>query len=75
MCDWLFSSSGRVSVCVIDRSFVVQQIPSSNLFMVVVDNQCDCSMVEQITMDPVEIIYILHPGGPGGSGRGGVRET
>ncbi|XP_056432369.1 voltage-dependent calcium channel subunit alpha-2/delta-3-like [Gadus chalcogrammus] len=39
------------------KSFVVQQIPSSNLFMVVVDNKCDCSMVEQITMDPVEIIY------------------
>ncbi|KAG7258435.1 hypothetical protein CRUP_006787, partial [Coryphaenoides rupestris] len=26
-------------------SFVIQQIPSSNLFMVVVDNKCDCSMV------------------------------
>uniref|UniRef100_A0A674MQ83 Calcium voltage-gated channel auxiliary subunit alpha2delta 3 n=1 Tax=Takifugu rubripes TaxID=31033 RepID=A0A674MQ83_TAKRU len=25
-----------------DRSFVIQQIPSSNLFMVVVDNKCDC---------------------------------
>ncbi|CDQ84632.1 unnamed protein product [Oncorhynchus mykiss] len=25
------------------RSFVIQQIPSSNLFMVVVDNKCDCS--------------------------------
>uniref|UniRef100_A0A8C8HFB7 VWFA domain-containing protein n=1 Tax=Oncorhynchus tshawytscha TaxID=74940 RepID=A0A8C8HFB7_ONCTS len=27
------------------RSFVIQQIPSSNLFMVVVDNKCDCSSV------------------------------
>ncbi|CAK6973766.1 voltage-dependent calcium channel subunit alpha-2/delta-3 [Scomber scombrus] len=26
------------------RSFVIQQIPSSNLFMVVVDNKCDCSI-------------------------------
>uniref|UniRef100_A0A3Q3XCI6 VWFA domain-containing protein n=1 Tax=Mola mola TaxID=94237 RepID=A0A3Q3XCI6_MOLML len=25
------------------RSFVIQQIPSSNLFMVVVDKKCDCS--------------------------------
>lgn len=41
------------------RSFVIQQIPSSNLFMVVVDNKCDCSMFEPITMNPVEIMYIL----------------
>uniref|UniRef100_A0A8C5BE17 Calcium channel, voltage dependent, alpha2/delta subunit 3 n=1 Tax=Gadus morhua TaxID=8049 RepID=A0A8C5BE17_GADMO len=27
------------------RSFVIQQIPSSNLFMVVVENKCDCSSV------------------------------
>uniref|UniRef100_A0A3Q2XMG7 Voltage-dependent calcium channel alpha-2/delta subunit conserved region domain-containing protein n=1 Tax=Hippocampus comes TaxID=109280 RepID=A0A3Q2XMG7_HIPCM len=25
------------------KSFVIQQIPSSNLFMVVVDNKCDCT--------------------------------
>lgn len=43
----------------IGRSFVIQQIPSSNLFMVVVDNKCDCSMFEPITMDPIEIMYIL----------------
>ncbi|TWW62075.1 Voltage-dependent calcium channel subunit alpha-2/delta-3 [Takifugu flavidus] len=38
------------------RSFVIQQIPSSNLFMVVVDNKCDCSSVPPVTMDPIEII-------------------
>uniref|UniRef100_A0A8C6M180 Calcium channel, voltage dependent, alpha2/delta subunit 3 n=1 Tax=Nothobranchius furzeri TaxID=105023 RepID=A0A8C6M180_NOTFU len=27
------------------RSFVIQQIPSTNLFMVVVDNKCDCSSI------------------------------
>lgn len=49
-----------LAVCaVIGRSFVIQQIPSSNLFMVVVDNKCDCSMIEPITMDPIEIMYIL----------------
>lgn len=47
------------SLAVIGRSFVIQQIPSSNLFMVVVDNKCDCSMFEPITMNPVEIMYIL----------------
>uniref|UniRef100_A0A674NFH7 Calcium voltage-gated channel auxiliary subunit alpha2delta 3 n=1 Tax=Takifugu rubripes TaxID=31033 RepID=A0A674NFH7_TAKRU len=39
------------------KSFVIQQIPSSNLFMVVVDNKCDCSMFEPITMNPIEIMY------------------
>uniref|UniRef100_A0A665T2V7 Calcium channel, voltage dependent, alpha2/delta subunit 3 n=1 Tax=Echeneis naucrates TaxID=173247 RepID=A0A665T2V7_ECHNA len=38
------------------RSFVIQQIPSSNLFMVVVDNKCDCSSAPPVTMDPIEII-------------------
>ncbi|KAA0713549.1 Voltage-dependent calcium channel subunit alpha-2/delta-3 [Triplophysa tibetana] len=38
------------------RSFVIQQIPSSNLFMVVIDNECDCSEFGPVTLDPVEII-------------------
>uniref|UniRef100_A0AAQ5WYA6 VWFA domain-containing protein n=1 Tax=Amphiprion ocellaris TaxID=80972 RepID=A0AAQ5WYA6_AMPOC len=38
------------------RSFVIQQIPSSNLFMVVVDSKCDCSGAPPVTMDPIEII-------------------
>uniref|UniRef100_A0A3B3TTS3 Calcium channel, voltage dependent, alpha2/delta subunit 3 n=1 Tax=Poecilia latipinna TaxID=48699 RepID=A0A3B3TTS3_9TELE len=41
-------------------SFVIQQIPSSNLFMVVVDNKCDCSNIDPVTMDPIEIKYILY---------------
>ncbi|KAK6321044.1 hypothetical protein J4Q44_G00080200 [Coregonus suidteri] len=41
------------------RSFVIQQIPSSNLFMVVVDNKCDCSSALPVSMDPIEIMYIL----------------
>uniref|UniRef100_A0A3Q3J458 VWFA domain-containing protein n=1 Tax=Monopterus albus TaxID=43700 RepID=A0A3Q3J458_MONAL len=41
------------------RSFVIQQIPSSNLFMVVVDNNCDCSSAPPVNMDPIEIMYIL----------------
>ncbi|CAB1315381.1 unnamed protein product [Coregonus sp. 'balchen'] len=38
------------------RSFVIQQIPSSNLFMVVVDNKCDCSSALPVSMDPIEIM-------------------
>ncbi|KAJ8360971.1 hypothetical protein SKAU_G00174960 [Synaphobranchus kaupii] len=41
------------------RSFVIQQIPSSNLFMVVVDNKCDCSSAPPISMEPIELMYIL----------------
>lgn len=50
-----------LSLCLllIFRSFVIQQIPSSNLFMVVVDNKCHCRDFGPITMDPVEIMYIL----------------
>ncbi|XP_059925918.1 LOW QUALITY PROTEIN: voltage-dependent calcium channel subunit alpha-2/delta-3-like [Gadus macrocephalus] len=39
------------------RSFVIQQIPSSNLFMVVVENKCDCSSAPPVTIDPIEIMY------------------
>ncbi|XP_031422184.1 voltage-dependent calcium channel subunit alpha-2/delta-3 isoform X2 [Clupea harengus] len=39
------------------KSFVIQQIPSSNLFMVVVDNKCDCQEAGPITMEPIEIMY------------------
>lgn len=42
------------------RTFVIQQIPSSNLFMVVVENKCDCSSASPVTMEPIEIIYILY---------------
>ncbi|XP_043934407.1 voltage-dependent calcium channel subunit alpha-2/delta-3 [Protopterus annectens] len=39
------------------KSFVIQQIPSSNLFMVVVDNECECDSFPPITMEPIEIMY------------------
>ncbi|XP_031424440.1 voltage-dependent calcium channel subunit alpha-2/delta-3-like [Clupea harengus] len=39
------------------KTFVIQQIPSSNLFMVVVDNKCDCSSISSVTMEPIEIMY------------------
>ncbi|EHB00382.1 Voltage-dependent calcium channel subunit alpha-2/delta-3 [Heterocephalus glaber] len=37
------------------KSFVIQQIPSSNLFMVVVDSSCPCESMGPITMAPIEI--------------------
>uniref|UniRef100_A0A8B9ZMZ6 Calcium voltage-gated channel auxiliary subunit alpha2delta 3 n=1 Tax=Anas zonorhyncha TaxID=75864 RepID=A0A8B9ZMZ6_9AVES len=36
------------------KSFVIQQIPSSNLFMVVVDNECFCDSVQSL------LNYIVH---------------
>uniref|UniRef100_A0A8C5BDF8 Calcium channel, voltage dependent, alpha2/delta subunit 3 n=1 Tax=Gadus morhua TaxID=8049 RepID=A0A8C5BDF8_GADMO len=33
------------------RSFVIQQIPSSNLFMVVVENKCDCSSAPPVCLN------------------------
>ncbi|XP_055503491.1 voltage-dependent calcium channel subunit alpha-2/delta-3 isoform X1 [Leucoraja erinacea] len=47
---------GAISCDACHKSFVIQQIPSSNLFMVVVDASCDCS-IGPVTMDPIEIIY------------------
>ncbi|KAK7916639.1 hypothetical protein WMY93_012400 [Mugilogobius chulae] len=52
-------TSGSVDCEGCIRSFVIQQIPSSNLFMIVVDNKCDCSGAPAVTMDPIEIMYIL----------------
>lgn len=54
-CDWASCSN---------RSFVIQQIPSSNLFMVVVDSSCLCESAAPITMAPIEIRYILLCVGP-----------
>ncbi|TRY66071.1 hypothetical protein DNTS_033196 [Danionella cerebrum] len=39
--------------------FVIQQIPSSNLFMLVIDNFCECNNSAPVTLEPLELIYIL----------------
>lgn len=59
---FLFSCSKKkkklLFLCV--RMFVVQQIPDSNLLMLVVQADCDCSrQYPPITMDPKEVKYIL----------------
>lgn len=42
------------------RMFVMQQIPDSNLLMLVVQADCDCSkQFSPITMEPKEVKYIL----------------
>lgn len=47
-------------VFVCGRMFVVQQIPESNLLMLVVQADCDCSrQYPPITMEPKEVKYIL----------------
>ncbi|XP_071983991.1 voltage-dependent calcium channel subunit alpha-2/delta-3 isoform X4 [Engystomops pustulosus] len=50
-------TTGTINCDDCTKSFVIQQIPSSNLFMVVVDNVCSCSNVAPITMAPIEIRY------------------
>ncbi|XP_044531383.1 voltage-dependent calcium channel subunit alpha-2/delta-3 [Gracilinanus agilis] len=50
-------TTGNIACEDCSKSFVIQQIPSSNLFMVVVDNQCACDSVSPITMAPIEIRY------------------
>ncbi|KAM7378236.1 hypothetical protein PAMA_013228 [Pampus argenteus] len=43
------------------KMFVVQQIPESNLLMLVVQADCDCSrQYPPITMEPKEVKYILY---------------
>ncbi|XP_063064991.1 voltage-dependent calcium channel subunit alpha-2/delta-3 [Engraulis encrasicolus] len=50
-------TTGNIDCAECIKSFVIQQIPSSNLFMVVVDNKCDCRDAGPVTMDPIEIMY------------------
>ncbi|XP_042195431.1 voltage-dependent calcium channel subunit alpha-2/delta-3 isoform X2 [Callorhinchus milii] len=50
-------TTGSIQCEECSKSFVIQQIPSSNLFMVVVDAECECDSMPPITMDPIEIIY------------------
>ncbi|XP_048954222.1 voltage-dependent calcium channel subunit alpha-2/delta-3 isoform X4 [Canis lupus baileyi] len=51
-------TSGNIACEDCSKSFVIQQIPSSNLFMVVVDSSCLCESMTPITMAPIEIRYI-----------------
>ncbi|VCX37964.1 unnamed protein product, partial [Gulo gulo] len=48
-------TSGNIACEDCSKSFVIQQIPSSNLFMVVVDSSCLCESMTPITMAPIEI--------------------
>jgi len=42
------------------RVFVINQIPDSNLLLVVIQADCDCSrQYAPITMEPKEVKYIL----------------
>ncbi|XP_067286907.1 voltage-dependent calcium channel subunit alpha-2/delta-3 isoform X2 [Pseudorasbora parva] len=50
-------TTGNIDCNGCTRTFVIQQIPSSNLFMVVVENKCDCGSTPPVTMEPIEIIY------------------
>lgn len=41
------------------RTFVMQQIPSSNLLLLVTDRTCDCSAYSPILQEATEVKYIL----------------
>lgn len=57
-CPVVLKKKKLLFLCV--RMFVVQQIPDSNLLMLVVQADCDCSrQYPPITMDPKEVKYIL----------------
>lgn len=56
--DILFIFYFVLFICL--RMFVVQQIPESNLLMLVVQGDCDCSrQYPPITLEPKEVKYIL----------------
>lgn len=58
VCMFLFQTFSMHVLCV--RMFVVQQIPESNLLMLVIQADCDCSrQYPPITMEPKEVKYIL----------------
>lgn len=57
---WLVCSAPLKTLFLCVRVFVVQQIPDSNLLMLVVQADCDCSrQYPPITMEPREVKYIL----------------
>lgn len=39
--------------------FVMQQIPHSNLLLLVTDSTCDCSVFPQVLQEAIQIKYIL----------------
>lgn len=50
------------------RVFVINQIPDSNLLLVVIQADCDCSrQYVPITMEPKEVKYILKTPAKSGS--------
>lgn len=53
------------------RMFVVQQIASSNLLLLVMDAACDCSVFPPVPLDAKEVKYIL-PRAAGTHGSAGL---
>jgi voltage-dependent calcium channel alpha-2/delta-4 len=51
--------------------FVMQQIPRSNLLLLVTDPTCDCSFFPPVLQEATEVKYILPSPGCAGEGVGG----
>ncbi|KAH0512511.1 Voltage-dependent calcium channel subunit alpha-2/delta-4 [Microtus ochrogaster] len=60
-------ANGIIECEACQKTFVMQQIPSSNLLLLVTDLTCDCSAYSPILQEATEVKYILHiPQGRGG---------
>ncbi|CAH7184504.1 Cacna2d4 [Phodopus roborovskii] len=53
-------TNGIIECGACQKTFVMQQIPSSNLLLLVTDNTCDCSTYSPILQEATEVKYILH---------------
>ncbi|KAL4700685.1 hypothetical protein H8959_014689 [Pygathrix nigripes] len=52
------------------KVFVVQQIPNSNLLLLVTDPTCDCSIFPPVLQEATEVKYILQSSGMCAAGAG-----
>ncbi|KAB0348675.1 hypothetical protein FD754_013532 [Muntiacus muntjak] len=52
-------ANGTVECRACQKSFVMQQVPSSNLLLLVTDRTCDCSIFPPVLREAEEVKYIL----------------
>ncbi|CAI9166047.1 unnamed protein product [Rangifer tarandus platyrhynchus] len=52
-------ANGTVECRACQKSFVMQQVPSSNLLLLVTDRNCDCSIFPPVLREAEEVKYIL----------------
>uniref|UniRef100_A0A8C5W0R5 Calcium voltage-gated channel auxiliary subunit alpha2delta 4 n=1 Tax=Microcebus murinus TaxID=30608 RepID=A0A8C5W0R5_MICMU len=50
-------TNGRIECGACQKTFALQQIPSSNLLLLVTDPTCDCSIFPPVLQEPTEVKY------------------